>query len=73
MIPVSFDNLPGFLHPAEGDIGVVMCSAQGFEELCGRKDWRLLADRIAALGLPVLRFDYAGTGDAPGSDADPAR
>ena len=73
MIAVSFDNLPGFLHPAAGDIGVVMCSAQGFEELCGRKDWRLLAGRIAALGVPVLRFDYAGTGDAPGSDADPAR
>lgn len=73
MICVSFDNCPGFLHEADGDIGVILCSAQGFEELCARKDWRLLAEDIAAAGLPVLRFDYAGTGDAAGSDFDSGR
>ncbi len=73
MIAVSFENCPGILHEGDGDIGVIMCSAQGFEELCARKDWRLLAQSIADLGLPVLRFDYAGTADAPGGDEDPGR
>jgi alpha-beta hydrolase superfamily lysophospholipase len=30
-------------------------------------------EALAAAGFPVLRFDYAGTGDAPGSDEEPGR
>ena len=73
MIAFALGDTFAALHAADGDIGVVMCAAQGFEELCGRKDWRLLADQIAALGLPALRFDLPGTADALGSDRDPGR
>ena len=32
-----------------------------------------LAEQLAAEGFDVLRFDYHGTGDSPGTDADPDR
>jgi uncharacterized protein len=31
---------------------------------------RVLAERLARAGHPVLRFDYHGTGDSPGDDHD---
>lgn len=50
--------------------GVVICSAHGVEELCTHRFMRHLADKLAAAGTPALRFDYQGTGDSAGSDAD---
>lgn len=73
MIPVTFDACAGWLHEAEGARGVILVPAQGFEHLCSRHAWRLLADRTAAAGLPTLRMDYHGTGDSAGSDLDPDR
>jgi pimeloyl-ACP methyl ester carboxylesterase len=32
--------------------------------MCVRKSFRILAERLAASGIPSLRFDYPGTGDA---------
>jgi pimeloyl-ACP methyl ester carboxylesterase len=43
---------------------VLFLSPWGFEEMCTRKFWRVLAEDLAAAGVPSLRFDYAGTGDA---------
>ncbi|GAC1556851.1 MAG: alpha/beta hydrolase [Beijerinckiaceae bacterium] len=73
MVPVTFDDCLGWLHPAAGGRGVVLCSAFGYEELCSRRTMRELADAIAAAGLPTLRFDYHGTADSAGSSTDPAR
>ncbi|QBQ98402.1 alpha/beta hydrolase [Paraburkholderia pallida] len=73
MIPVVFDGAFGWLHPAEGRMGVVLCNPFGYDALCTHRGWRKLAERIAAAGMPVLRFDYPGTGDAEGMEDDPGR
>lgn len=73
MMPVVFEGCAGWLHPAAGNRGVIICVAQGYEELCTHRPMRGLADRFAAAGLPTLRFDYPGTGDSIGDERDPAR
>lgn len=64
--PCAFKGCAGFVHPAGGSTGVVLCSPWGFEDLVMRKSWRLLAEAIAAAGYPCLRFDYPGTGNSLG-------
>ncbi|PWC42823.1 alpha/beta fold hydrolase [Azospirillum sp. TSO22-1] len=73
MTPVTFEGCFGWLHPAAGRRGVVLCSPHGNEELCVHRSWAALADRLAAAGMPALRFDYPGTGDSAGSDEEPER
>ncbi|WP_245278308.1 hypothetical protein [Methylosinus sp. PW1] len=70
--PVTIGESFGWLHHADGDRGVVMCASIGYEGLCAHQSWRVLADRLAAAGLPTLRFDYPGEGDSLGDPADPA-
>jgi pimeloyl-ACP methyl ester carboxylesterase len=72
-VPVAFDDCVGWLHPASGGRGVVLCSAFGYEELCSRRTMHDLAGALAQAGLPVLRFDYHGTADSAGSGEDPDR
>ncbi|WP_152980027.1 alpha/beta fold hydrolase [Mesorhizobium sp. 1M-11] len=67
--PVTFsDTVALYADAAPGseprDSAVLFLSPWGFEEMCTRKLWRDLADRLAACGIPSLRFDYPGTGDA---------
>ena len=59
--PVFFDGLAGMHHAASGDTAVLFVSPWGFEELCARTTYRRLAERLAALGYPCLRFDLPGT------------
>jgi pimeloyl-ACP methyl ester carboxylesterase len=73
IIPVAFDDCVGWLHPAAGGRGIVLCSAFGYEELCSRRTMHDLACSIARAGLPVLRFDYHGTADSAGGGDDPDR
>ena len=73
MIAVSFHGHAGWLHDADGDVAVVLCGAQGYEELCTQRGWYELAQSLAERGFPTLRFDYAGCGDSLGSDTDHAR
>lgn len=74
--PIVFGQLFGWYHapakPARAG-GVVLCNAFGYEAMCLHRCYRVMAERIAASGLPVLRFDYHGTGDSAGSDQDPER
>lgn len=66
----------GWLHlPADGVVhgGVVLCQPLGIEATCVYFSYRQLADRLAQLGLAVLRFDYDGTGDSSGAETDPDR
>lgn len=73
MTPVVFGGCFGWLHPAAGNRGVVLCAPHGYEELCVHRQWGHLAQRLADAGLPTLRFDYHGTGDSVGHDEEPQR
>ncbi len=68
MRPVSFEGCFGWLHmppdQAAGTTAVVLCQGLGSDALTGHRSFRRLADALAALGYPALRFDYPGTGDA---------
>jgi pimeloyl-ACP methyl ester carboxylesterase len=73
LIPLYVEDCFGWIHLAGGSRGAIICSAYGVEELCTHRFMRHLASELAAAGLPTLRFDYRGTGDSPGTDADPDR
>jgi pimeloyl-ACP methyl ester carboxylesterase len=73
MRPVEFGGCFGWLHPAAGSRGVVLCNSFGYEQLSVHRVWRGLADQFAAAGLPALRFDWHGSGDSAGDYNDPER
>ncbi|MFN7008893.1 MAG: alpha/beta hydrolase [Allorhizobium sp.] len=65
--PVTFCDTVGLFTPAAGTAtatAVLFVSPWGLEEMCLRKFWRMVADDLAGKGVPSLRFDYPGTGDA---------
>jgi len=51
-------------------VGVVLCNAFGREAIRAHRLYRVLADRLSRSGCDVLRFDYFGTGDSAGDDAE---
>ena len=63
-------ELFAWLHPAQGPLGLVICQPFGYEALCAHLSLRAWAQAAAAAGVPVLRFDYAGTGDSVDADND---
>ncbi len=66
-MPVTFAGTVGLFTPAAkpaASTAVLFLSPWGFEEMCTRKFWRILAEDLAEAGIASLRFDYAGTGDA---------
>lgn len=73
MIPVTFSNCFGYLHPATGSHGIVMCSAIGYEELGTHRSWYELSTKFADSNFPTLRFDYHGVNDSLGSEDDADR
>lgn len=79
MIPVRILNgsreLVGiYLEPSPDgpsqDHAVLLCNPFGQEAIRAHRLYRVMADRLAAAGHPVLRFDYYGSGDSAGDDAD---
>ncbi len=79
--PVHFGDeaLPafGWWHAAGGAddsqarLPVLLCAPFGRDDECAYRTLRVLAERLAAAGHPVLRFDYPGTGDAAGDAHTP--
>jgi|HubBroStandDraft_6_1064221.scaffolds.fasta_scaffold72406_2 alpha-beta hydrolase superfamily lysophospholipase len=66
----------GLYHAPEGPArgaGAVWCPPFGQERARCYRALRHLAERLAAAGLAVLRFDPHGTGDSSGDDGDPGR
>jgi len=70
---IVFEGCAGWLHGAAGQIGVVLCAPPGHEGMWSHRALRHLADDLAAAGMPALRFDYHGTGDAAGTGDEPER
>ena len=67
LIPSSRGDLFGVLHRAKKSrIVVVVCPPFAEEKKASYRVLREQADALAADGIPVLRFDYYGTGDSPG-------
>jgi alpha-beta hydrolase superfamily lysophospholipase len=64
-------------HPARPDVrrgaAVVLCPPLGYDYICVYRTWRILAERLAALGFDAIRFDYDGTGDSAGNPEEPGR
>ncbi|MCX7231100.1 MAG: hypothetical protein NTW15_19210 [Burkholderiales bacterium] len=53
--------------------GVLLCGPVGPEAMGVHRTLRVLAEGLARAGLPAIRFDYDGTGDAAGDELDPDR
>jgi len=71
---LMFDGCAGWLHEAAGKTattGVVLCAPHMHESMWTHRGMRHLADDLAAAGVPVLRFDYYGTGDSAGDGGEP--
>src|SRR5690606_26993210 len=49
-------------------VTALLCNPFGQEAIRSHRVFAVLADRLAQRGVPVLRFDYHGTGDSPGDD-----
>jgi pimeloyl-ACP methyl ester carboxylesterase len=55
---------------APGRLPVLLCAPFGQEAIRAHRTYRLLAERLAADGHHVLRFDYSFTGDSWGAEED---
>ena len=68
--------LIGHLHTPRGvalDLCAVICPAPfGYDNVCGHRGLRILADRLVAGGIAALRFDFPGVGDSDGEQGLPA-
>lgn len=60
----------GVFHPPGGDrargCAVLLLNPFGQEAIRSHRIFRVLAERLARQGFPVLRFDYYATGDSDG-------
>lgn len=76
MMPLQFESgghsLNGVFHPSAepGQRAVLLCNPFGQEAVRVHRMQRVLAERLSRLGMPVLRFDYFGTGESEGDDHD---
>lgn len=76
--PIRFHNdareLFGLYLPSAASVrrrhAVLLCSPFGQEAIRASRLYRVLGDRLQAAGFDVLRFDYYGTGDSAGDDAE---
>lgn len=62
--PLSFMDGLAYLHPADGDVGIVFCGSWGYEALCAHRAGVDFSQMLAGAGYPTLRFDYPGVGNS---------
>ena len=60
--PVALTHEPALVMGPPAETGVILIEDWGYTGLCARRSMRLLAERLAAAGYPVLRFDLPGMG-----------
>ena len=66
-------RLAALYHPptsADRGRGVLILNPLGQEAVRAHRLLRVLADRLARLGVHVLRFDFHGCGDSSSDDLD---
>jgi exosortase A-associated hydrolase 1 len=66
--PCEGDTLAGTLDEADGATGLLIVSGGSEIRIGAHRGMALLAQRIAAAGHPVLRYDRRGIGDSTGHD-----
>jgi len=73
--PAEHPLLGWLTQPASGpgETGVVLVPPLGYEYWTTHRAVRAIAERLAAQGCSVLRYDLEGTGDSAGGPADPDR
>lgn len=63
-------SLLGHMHTPRGaavDLCAVICPTPfGYDNICGHRGLRILADCLSSSGIAALRFDFPGTGDSDG-------
>ena len=59
-------HLPEFAKTPR--LAVLLCNPFGQEAIRMHRFFRVLSERLNRLGIPVMRFEYFGTGDSAGSD-----
>lgn len=62
-------ELVGTLDPAPGPVGVLIVSGGSEPRAGAHRGMAMLAQALAARGIPVFRFDRRGVGDSAGDDA----
>jgi len=62
------DRLAGTLDHAEGHTGLLIVSGGNEIRIGAHRGMALLAQRVAAAGYPVLRYDRRGIGDSAGEN-----
>ncbi|MGN6277323.1 MAG: hydrolase 1, exosortase A system-associated [Sphingomonas sp.] len=62
------DTLLGTLDRAEGETGLLIVSGGNEIRIGAHRGMALLAERLAAAGVPVFRFDRRGIGDSSGEN-----
>jgi len=72
VFPCAGEMLPGILHAGAAGArrGVLLIVGGPQYRVGSHRQFVLLARQLAASGIPVLRFDCRGMGDAPGALAD---
>jgi uncharacterized protein len=53
---------------AAPDVAALLCNPFGQEAIRCHRAFRMLAGKLARIGVPNLRFDYYATGESPGDD-----
>ena len=66
--PCAGDTLLGTLDEAPGRTGLLIVSGGNEIRIGAHRGMALLAQRLAALGIPVFRFDRRGIGDSTGEN-----
>lgn len=57
-------------EPTSGQSAFLLARPIGLAATRSASMYRVLADRLVRTGATVMRFDYHGTGDSPGEEAD---
>src|SRR3546814_13676314 len=66
--PGEGETLVGTLDAAPGKTGLLIVSGGNEIRVGAHRGMALLAERLAAAGLPVFRFDRRGIGDSTGAN-----